>query len=165
MVCLPLPFSVSVEQHHDLWGAHGIFDCKPLPAPQNSEALQLPCGSDSGRNDMQSSVQASCIETFKQGAVLQEEWRRGEIKTTVKVQPMPLTLLNALFQAMQRPTAVFLPFMGYALSLRSLAALLDVCYPSPSQSCCAASVYIVSRILVLGSLSTSGSVMIQSFPN
>lgn len=58
--------------------------------------------------------------------VLQEEWRRGEIKTTVKVQPMPLTLLNALFQAMQRPTAVFLPFMGYALSLRAIAALLDV---------------------------------------
>ena len=57
---------------------------------------------------------------------LQEKWRRGELETTVKIQPMPLTFLNALFQAMQRPTAIFLPFMGWALSLRAFASMLDV---------------------------------------
>jgi hypothetical protein len=35
-------------------------------------------------------------------------------------------VLNAAFQATQRPAAVLLPIMGWALSFRSIAMLLDV---------------------------------------
>ena len=53
-------------------------------------------------------------------------WKLGEQDMPVNQQPLVVMIANALFEAVQRPAAILLPFLGWAMSFRAVAMLFDV---------------------------------------